>query len=218
MIINISGSKIIILMILLSFEVWGQSEVIVPETMLTETVNPKNKVDFYFSGFGGQFINYSNGTLPDGSFFVYNTTEKVDPLGLRFSHHFRDKFSLGLDVMYSKKTSKGYVLNPAEGQRDISLVNQRLRIQLRAMYHFSSPIPVLDFYVGGAIGSNSNILKYIRDGVERPVAESGVTTFPVPVSLKVYTGVSYHVFKGLGFNSEFSIGGPLFTFGLSYRF
>jgi len=147
----------------------------------------------------------------------------LPPSGLRYSYMLTDDISFGLDVIFdrSKKDfvstdtvfqNGGWEYLSYEGQR----TQTRLRLQARLNFHIPISQPNADSYIGIGFGSNNRWVKDYKNG-ELEQRLSGADAILIPFSMRVCYGYRYYFSYNLGIVGEIGVGGPLFSFGLSYK-
>jgi hypothetical protein len=147
----------------------------------------------------------------------------LPPSGLRYSYMLTDDISFGLDVIFdrSKKDfvstdtvfqNGGWEYLSYEGQR----TQTRLRLQARLNFHIPISQPNADSYIGIGFGSNNRWVKDYKNG-ELEQRLSGADAILIPFSMRVCYGYRYYFNYNLGIVGEIGVGGPLFSFGLSYK-
>jgi len=147
----------------------------------------------------------------------------LPPSGFRYSYMLTDDISFGVDVIFDRSKKEfvstdtvfqngGWEYLSYEGQR----TQTRLRLQARMNFHIPISQPNADSYFGLAFGTNNRWLKDYKNGVlEREL--KGSEAILIPFSMRVCFGYRYYFNYNLGIVGEIGIGGPLFSFGLSYK-
>jgi hypothetical protein len=148
----------------------------------------------------------------------------LPPSGFRYSYMLTDDISFGVDVIFDR-SKKEFVSTDTvfqngdwdypsyEGQR----TQTRLRLQARMNFHIPISQPNADSYFGLAFGTNNRWIKDYKNGVlEREL--KGSEAILIPFSMRVCYGYRYYFNYNLGIVGEIGIGGPLLSFGLSYKF
>ena len=148
----------------------------------------------------------------------------LPPSGFRYSYMLTDDISFGVDVIFDRSKKEfvstdtvfqngGWEYLSYEGQR----TQTRLRLQARMNFHIPISQPNADSYFGLAFGTNNRWLKDYKNGVlEREL--KGSEAILIPFSMRVCYGYRYYFNYNLGIVGEIGIGGPLLSFGLSYKF
>ncbi len=167
---------------------------------------------------------------PDTISFTIHTTHSIPPMGLRLDMMASKKISIGLDVWYARTVMAGTAVNlvkddsmsynPTTGSYSVDRHKEtaefertyrRINVLLKMKIHFAND-DVLDPYIHGGIGVSaakqfavsSNRKAYFPDGIAFPLA------------FRAGAGLTVKITPQLGINGEIGIGGPLFTFGLTY--
>jgi hypothetical protein len=160
----------------------------------------------------------------------------LPPSGFRYSYMLTDDISFGVDVIFDRSKKEfvstdtvfqngGWEYLSYEGQR----TQTRLRLQARLNFHIPIDQPNADSYIGIGFGTNSRWLKEYRKQntssdllnpnfewvLQRKV--SGSDAILIPFSMRVCYGYRYYFSYNLGIVGEIGVGGPLFSFGLSYK-
>jgi hypothetical protein len=147
----------------------------------------------------------------------------LPPSGLRYSYMLTDDISFGVDVIFdrSKKDfvstdtvfqNGGWEYNSYSGER----IQTRLRLQGRLNFHLPITQPNADSYIGLGFGTNNRWIKDYKNGVlNRELKGSNAAL--IPFSMRVCYGYRYFFTYKLGIVGEIGIGGPLLSFGLSYK-
>jgi hypothetical protein len=148
----------------------------------------------------------------------------LPPSGFRYSYMLTDDISFGVDVIFDRSKKEfvstdtvfqngGWEYLSYEGQR----TQTRLRLQARMNFHIPISQPNADSYFGLAFGTNNRWIKDYKNGVlEREL--KGSEAILIPFSMRVCYGYRYYFNYNLGIVGEIGIGGPLLSFGLSYKF
>ena len=147
----------------------------------------------------------------------------LPPSGFRYSYMLTDDISFGVDVIFDRSKKEfvstdtvfqngGWEYLSYEGQR----TQTRLRLQARMNFHIPISQPNADSYFGLAFGTNNRWLKDYKNGVlEREL--KGSEAILIPFSMRVCFGYRYYFNYNLGIVGEIGVGGPLLSFGLSYK-
>jgi hypothetical protein len=147
----------------------------------------------------------------------------LPPSGFRYYYMLTDDISFGVDVMFDRSRKDfvstdtvfqngGWQYLSYEGQR----TQTRLRLQARMNFHLPISQPNADSYIGLGFGTNNRWLKDYKNGVlDREL--KGSDAILIPFSMRVCFGYRYYFNYNLGLVGEIGIGGPLLSFGLSYK-
>jgi opacity protein-like surface antigen len=144
----------------------------------------------------------------------------VGPAGIRVEYMLASNFGLGVDFIYNSTT-----LNFQEDSLDINsnvvatydvkASIQRVRVMLRANYHFVQT-DAMDAYVGFGAGTNNRFQSIKTDFPNYDGLSSAVTL--LPVSARICLGTRFYFTENIGANVELGLGGPLISAGLSLKF
>jgi hypothetical protein len=147
----------------------------------------------------------------------------LPPSGFRYSYMLTDDISFGVDVIFDRSRKDfvstdtifqtgGWQYLAYKGQR----TQTRLRLQARLNFHIPISQPNADSYIGLGFGSNNRWVKDYKNGVlDREL--KGADAILIPFSMRVCYGYRYYFNYNLGIVGEIGIGGPLLSFGLSYK-
>jgi hypothetical protein len=148
----------------------------------------------------------------------------LPPSGFRYSYMLTDDISFGVDVIFDRSRKDfvstdtifqngGWQYLSYKGQR----TQTRLRLQARLNFHLPISQPNADSYIGLGFGSNNRWVKDYKNGVlDREL--KGSDAILIPFSMRVCYGYRYYFSYHLGFVGEIGVGGPLISFGFSYKF
>jgi hypothetical protein len=147
----------------------------------------------------------------------------LPPSGFRYSYMLTDDISFGVDVIFDRGRKDfvstdtvfqngGWQYLTYEGQR----TQTRLRLQARLNFHIPISQPNADSYIGLGFGTNNRWIKDYKNGVlDREL--KGSDAILIPFSMRVCYGYRYYFNYNLGIVGEIGVGGPLVSFGLSYK-
>ncbi len=147
----------------------------------------------------------------------------LPPSGFRYTYMLTDEISFGVDVMYNHSVQKytqtdtifvngNWEYPSYKGER----IQSRLRVQARMNFHIPISQPNADSYFGIGFGTNNRWIKNYKEG-ELTETMKGKEASLIPFSMRVCYGYRYYFGYNLGITGEIGIGGPLFSFGLSYK-
>jgi opacity protein-like surface antigen len=153
----------------------------------------------------------------------------VNPIGARFEYFLNDNLGVGLDFIYNSYTVNfkdtyeyfDFNLQDFVSTTDVySFKTQRIRLHLRANYHFDVSNPFNDFYLGAGIGYNHRNYNFLINNnidyqYQKEISDSS-TVFPF--SARVCFGYKRYFNNNIGFSTEVGLGGPLFSVGLAVKF
>lgn len=132
-----------------------------------------------------------------------------------------ERIGLGIDGIYSP--FERTIIDSSSNETKVFTEN-KLRIIARIYIHFNVENPSWDLYLSGGIGANILFTSLKRNGVNENYNAyyKGNTKFPLlntpfPVSGRFCFGGRYYFSHYVGINFEAGIGGPPFSFGLSFR-
>jgi hypothetical protein len=150
----------------------------------------------------------------------------VAPSGGRFEYMIKDNVGIGIDLIYNSVHAKyqQYDTVYMENQlfvntSSIDAYMKRLRVQFRLNYHFEVANPQLDVYSGIGFGTNNRTYNAVRNGNIDYTSDfknlMGLGSFPI--SMRLCAGFRYFFSSHWGIVSEFGLGGPLLSGGISYK-
>ncbi|MFT5822809.1 MAG: outer membrane protein W [Crocinitomix sp.] len=148
------------------------------------------------------------------------TVGGIGPAGLRVEYMLADNFGLGIDFIYNS-TNLSFTADSLNidgtinRSYDVKTSMQRIRVMLRANYHFVQT-DVLDAYVGFGAGTNNRIWGIDTDFPDYDDTSIGATA--IPVSARLALGTRFYFTDNIGMNVEIGLGGPLLSAGLSLKF
>lgn len=181
-------------------------------------VTSKHRVDIYSAVESSVKLDVSS-IETNGVTTTYDKSYTRPPMGFRYEYRVSPRFGIGFDMIYSNITQGGTMTGAQIGEKSFKYVVNRYRFQSRFTYHFNSRFSRFDFYAGGAAGCNSKVRRYYVDNVRQPEAESGFLIVPpLPVSLRIYSGVVFQIHKNIGVNAEVGLGGAIISMGATVCF
>ncbi len=143
----------------------------------------------------------------------------IGPAGIRLEYMLADNFGLGIDFIYNS-TNLSFTADSLNNDGtvfrtyDVKTSMQRIRVMLRANYHFVQT-DVMDAYVGFGAGTNNRIWGLETDFPNYNDQSFGATA--LPVSARIALGTRFYFTQNIGLNVELGIGGPLISGGLSIK-
>lgn len=156
---------------------------------------------------------------------VENASSEIDvsgigPAGLRVEYLLADNFGLGIDFIYNSTnlSFKADSLNTSGdvvASYDVKTTAQRIRVMLRANYHFVQT-DVMDAYVGFGAGTNNRFWGVKTDFPNYD--DESISGTLLPVSARICLGTRFYFTENIGANVELGLGGPLISAGLSLKF
>jgi opacity protein-like surface antigen len=173
-------------------------------------------IDLYYGypNFGKKLADGINNASSD------ITVGGIGPAGIRVEYMLADNFGLGVDFIYNSTnlsfTADSLNLDGTVNRSyDVKTSMQRVRVMLRANYHFVQT-DVMDAYVGFGAGSNNRFWGLNTDYPDYEDESIGATA--IPVSARIALGTRFYFTDNIGANVELGIGGPLISGGLSLKF
>jgi hypothetical protein len=172
--------------------------------------------------------------LTDGaSFFNINgaSSGKVTkfrglaPSGLRYSYMISEDVSFGFDLIYNysnvTSTTTDTLYNGITGQWEYQSataqdITRRLRFQARVNFHIQTSQPESDSYFGLGIGTNNRWITKYNNGIFQDKLKGSETSL-LPFSMRICYGYRHYFGYNWGIMGEVGIGGPLLSFGVSYK-
>ena len=153
----------------------------------------------------------------------------IGPWGLRMEFMATDQIGITLDGIHNsagfKHRNTPDTVNDEEGnivenetEYEYKAMMNRLRVQLGFNYHFSFSNPMLDTYLGFAIGSNNRFWKASTNEPNNNFKDEVTDFVLVPISLRIRFGGRYYFSEKIGVNAELGLGGPVLSTGLSFKF
>ncbi len=144
----------------------------------------------------------------------------IGPAGLRAEYMIADNFGLGVDFIFNS-TNLSFTADSlntdgsVHSTYDVKTAMRRVRVHLRANYHFVQE-DAFDAYVGFGAGTNNRFWTITTDF---PNYEDDNTSGTLlPVSARIALGARYYFTDNIGLNTEIGLGGPLVSAGLSLKF
>ncbi len=143
----------------------------------------------------------------------------IGPAGVRLEYMLADNFGLGIDFIYNS-TNLNFTVDSLNADNsvfrtyDVKSSMQRVRVMLRANYHFVQT-DVMDAYVGFGAGTNNRIWGAKTDFPNYDDQNLNATV--LPVSARIALGTRFYFTQNIGLNVELGIGGPLISGGLSIK-
>ena len=147
------------------------------------------------------------------------TTGGIGPAVVRLEYMLADNFGLGIDFIYNS-TNLNFTVDSLNADNsvfrtyDVKSSMQRVRVMLRANYHFVQT-DVMDAYVGFGAGTNNRIWGAKTDFPNYDDQNLNATV--LPVSARIALGTRFYFTQNIGLNVELGIGGPLISGGLSIK-
>ena len=139
----------------------------------------------------------------------------IAPLGIKMEYMLTEMFGFTFDGIYDSWNAEWQDMFGNSN----AVRRERYRFQVGVNYHMNDlNSDRLDVYGGLAIGSNSANF-YVKEDVEGSNHDVKVraSSEPFPLSGRVRVGGRYFFNEGIAINFELAIGGPLLSFGVTYR-
>ena len=143
----------------------------------------------------------------------------IGPAGLRVEYMIADNFGIGFDAIYNS-TNLNFQVDSLNNDGsvfqtyDVKTSMQRLRVHLRANYHFVQN-EEMDAYLGFGAGTNK---RYLGLKTDHPDYEDDRIGGAIsPVSFRAALGTRYYFTENVGLNAELGLGGPVVSFGISIK-
>lgn len=170
---------------------------------------------------GSSILNVNSSTAEVTKF------KGMAPSGLRYSYMLTEDVSFGFDLIYnysdvtSKSTDTLYngITGQFEYQSTIEReVSKRLRFQARLNFHFATFQPETDTYFGIGVGTNNRwIYNYDKNNNLNGNVLTGSKSSLLPISMRICYGYRHYFGYNWGVVGEIGLGGPLLSFGVSYK-
>lgn len=144
----------------------------------------------------------------------------IGPAGLRVEYLLADNFGLGIDFIYNS-TNLSFTADSLNTSGDVvatynvKTTAQRIRVMLRANYHFVQT-DAMDAYVGFGAGTNNRFWAVKTDFPNYD--DESISGTLLPVSARICLGTRFYFTENIGANVELGLGGPLISAGLSLKF
>lgn len=147
------------------------------------------------------------------------TVGGIGPAGMRLEYMLADNFGLGIDFIYNSTnlsfTADSLNLDGSVYRTyDVKSSMQRIRVMLRANYHFVQT-DAMDAYVGFGAGTNNRIWGIKTDFPNYD--DESIYATALPVSARIALGTRFYFTQNIGLNVELGVGGPLISGGLSIK-
>lgn len=163
-----------------------------------------------------------------GSVFKAVDTDNADdvkstnlmPVGIRGEYMINDILSIGLDAFYTqnkldyKQTSYDY-LNGTSTVYNYALSRTKLATYITFNFHLLKNAEKAD--LGLTVGAGYKNVVW-TDESDNPAYEGAALKNPIPVSFRMGATFRYYFTENFGANITASIGGPLVSGGLSFKF
>jgi hypothetical protein len=157
-----------------------------------------------------------------------STDLKIKPFLLKFDMDITPKKSIGLQFIYNGFTSSGTRIDsvwvPASGtynveEKNTQYIMNRFRVQATFTWHFYHKNPLFESYFYTGVGWSRKYRKYRVGNEEHNLSEAPVFDFiNFPISIRLAYGFRFNFTERVGLQTEFGLGGPLLSIGLSAKF
>lgn len=171
---------------------------------------------------------YGLDTIVSYRFVEMETVYKIKPINLRAEFPLNERSTLGFQAFYNGFTATGIITdslwNPSVSayQTERFSTNYKMhRVRIQAVFtrYFQLQNPRWNMFFSSALGANIRVRDYLVNGERGDFKDSGIFDFPVfPISMRFACGLRYKIHEKLGLQSEFGIGGPLISVGLTSHF
>ena len=160
----------------------------------------------------------SSNSTKDGNLYTISSKTQSSVFGLKLDHIVTDNFTMGVDVFFNSSKSTGELKNTASGEiKNAEYINSRLRILTRFTKTIKTKDPNFEMYFGGGIGYNKRFRTFNVENIRQSTLNSP-SSLNIPICMRAYFGMRYTIYKNLGINAEWGLGGPLVSGGLHYKF
>jgi len=152
------------------------------------------------------------------SLYVGNTgsAEKlgsIGPLGVRFEYMLSDVVGIGADLGYVNTYVEWRDVGFSGSTYNYKVSAPKIHALLRMNFHFTQHDKV-DAFGGFGVGYRNRTFKFESND---PDYTGGKVESLIPVGLRLCIGVRYFFTENIGVGTEFGLGGPLLSFGVSVR-
>jgi hypothetical protein len=135
-----------------------------------------------------------------------------------------EDISFGFDMIYNysnvSRATTDTLYNGITGQWEYQQtstqdITKRLRFHARLNFHLLTGSPQSDSYIGIGAGTNNRWITSIKDGEVKTFKGSDASI--LPISMRICYGYRYYFGYNWGITGEVGLGGPLVSFGVSYK-
>lgn len=167
-------------------------------------------------------INFATGDISEGEITDFRG---IAPSGIRYSYLLTENVSFGIDLIYNysnvSRTKTDTLYNGITGQwfyqqSSVTDITKRFRLQARMNFHIETGNPEADSYFGLGFGTNNRWTKKYKNN-ELTSSLQGADASILPFSLRICYGYRYFFGYNWGISGEVGLGGPLLSFGVSYK-
>jgi hypothetical protein len=174
------------------------------------------------------YVSDSINNISSSQTDVVVTDVKIKPLFLRFDYKWDKKNSIGFMAIYNGYRASGTrtdsIWNGNTSMYEISSTDlfysmHRLRFQVVYTRHFFVDRPRVNTYFYTSLGVN---LKFNRSKEESAEGLPNYSSFDIspgfPISSRLCYGLRYNFSESMSLLTEFGLGGPLLSIGLTAKF
>lgn len=157
---------------------------------------------------------------------VINQTTSIPIIGLKAEFFVGDRIGVGANIYYNTLTinyTNCYYQSNIDFSQELITENiskrmDRLRIIAYFNYHFNLNNPNIDLYWGLGAGYNSKKFNYTLNNKRfDETRDESRPLIILPFTARTYIGFRYFPVDNIGINTEFGVGGPLVSAGISFR-
>jgi hypothetical protein len=166
-------------------------------------------------------LNFMTGEINDGEITKFRG---LAPSGIRYTYMISEDISFGFDMIYNysnvSRVTTDTLYNGITGQWEYQQtstqdITKRLRFHARLNFHLLTGSPQSDSYIGIGAGTNNRWITSIKDGEVKNLKGSDASI--LPISMRICYGYRYYFGYNWGITGEVGLGGPLVSFGVSYK-
>jgi len=166
-------------------------------------------------------LNFMTGEINDGEITKFRG---LAPSGIRYTYMISEDISFGFDMIYNysnvSRVTTDTLYNGITGQWEYQQtstqdITKRLRFHARLNFHLLTGSPQSDSYIGICAGTNNRWITSIKDGEVKNLKGSDASI--LPISMRICYGYRYYFGYNWGITGEVGLGGPLVSFGVSYK-
>jgi hypothetical protein len=166
-------------------------------------------------------LNFMTGEINDGEITKFRG---LAPSGIRYTYMISEDISFGFDMIYNysnvSRATTDTLYNGITGQWEYQQtstqdITKRLRFHARLNFHLLTSSPQSDSYIGIGAGTNNRWITSIKDGEVKTFKGSDASI--LPISMRICYGYRYYFGYNWGITGEVGLGGPLVSFGVSYK-
>ena len=206
---------IFVLLLLISFKsnsqiLYGGNHIIEPYLGLPNMARFTGGMNFFNNGSSSGQVTKFRGFAPSG---------------LRYSYMISDDVSFGFDLIYNysnvTSSTTDTLYNGVTGQWEYQKataqdITKRLRFQARVNFHIQTSNPESDSYFGIGFGTNNRWISSYNNAVFQKTLKGSDASI-LPFSMRLCYGYRHYFGYNWGIVGEVGLGGPLLSFGVSYK-